>query len=501
MADPVAVDTVSATAIADTSSTSPTSPRKRRRRAPTTGAADDCFACQESRTACDRRRPYCTQCIERGKTCSGYKTTLTWGVGVASRGKLRGLSLPVAKSKKANEGSKEFSKKSKKEPTDEVQAQKSSAAKTSKVTTTCSATASVPAPKAVPKPTTFDFVSVDPNAPTQASITESQTLQWSPHPPTIQTSNVRNQVGPAPKKRRLSLQPLAVPSSTPQEYSSTPTSASVIASYHEAQYPPVIQHSPHTPVFQNPSGSTPTQKGFPNTTVWSNSYLPRSQLPITSWPPDPTASLISDHGSNYQSESPDSANLPTFVQTSGTELLPILDPFENSIKTEPNEDNEGIEEVYRVDGQLDSNSKALMLQFPFGISNNLVGSTKSLRELIHYYDQVISPVIVAFDSPSNPYRTHILRLASGSDALQHAIAALSASNLRMRKDYEQYTSAKRIAFTDASNDTPHDATLRKSSIAHNMLRDSIAEPESSVPGQPSQIELFHKGESIKDFFY
>lgn len=30
--------------------------------------------------------------------CSGYKTQLTWGVGVASRGKLRGLSLPVAKS-------------------------------------------------------------------------------------------------------------------------------------------------------------------------------------------------------------------------------------------------------------------------------------------------------------------------------------------------------------------------------------------------------------------
>jgi len=77
----------------------PTVPqRKRRRRAPATGASDDCFACTKRNTKCDRRRPYCSQCLEYGKECSGYKTQLTWGVGVASRGKLRGLSLPVARS-------------------------------------------------------------------------------------------------------------------------------------------------------------------------------------------------------------------------------------------------------------------------------------------------------------------------------------------------------------------------------------------------------------------
>lgn len=73
-------------------------PRKRRRRAPASGAADDCFACVKRNTKCDRRRPYCSQCLEFGKECSGYKTQLTWGVGVASRGKLRGLSLPVSNS-------------------------------------------------------------------------------------------------------------------------------------------------------------------------------------------------------------------------------------------------------------------------------------------------------------------------------------------------------------------------------------------------------------------
>lgn len=76
--------------------------RKRRRRAPAGGAADDCFTCTKRGVKCDRRRPYCSQCLEVGNECSGYKTQLTWGVGVASRGKLRGLSLPIAKSPPVN---------------------------------------------------------------------------------------------------------------------------------------------------------------------------------------------------------------------------------------------------------------------------------------------------------------------------------------------------------------------------------------------------------------
>lgn len=75
----------------------PAAVRKRRRRAPTGGAADDCFTCSKRNVKCDRRRPYCSQCLEIGNECSGYKTQLTWGVGVASRGKLRGLSLPIAR--------------------------------------------------------------------------------------------------------------------------------------------------------------------------------------------------------------------------------------------------------------------------------------------------------------------------------------------------------------------------------------------------------------------
>jgi len=70
-------------------------PRKRRRRALATGAAEDCFTCRINGTKCDRRRPYCGPCLDIGNECTGYRTQLTWGVGVASRGKLRGMTLPV----------------------------------------------------------------------------------------------------------------------------------------------------------------------------------------------------------------------------------------------------------------------------------------------------------------------------------------------------------------------------------------------------------------------
>lgn len=73
-------------------------PRKRRRKATATGGASDCFTCNELQRKCDRRRPYCTQCLEHGKDCSGYKTALTWNIEVASRGKLRGLALSIATS-------------------------------------------------------------------------------------------------------------------------------------------------------------------------------------------------------------------------------------------------------------------------------------------------------------------------------------------------------------------------------------------------------------------
>jgi len=50
-----------------------------------------------------------------------------------------------------------------------------------------------------------------------------------------------------------------------------------------------------------------------------------------------------------------------------------------------------------------------------------------------YYKNTMAPSMVFIDSPQNPYRDHILRLAVSSQSLQHAICALSACNLRMKR--------------------------------------------------------------------
>lgn len=52
---------------------------------------------------------------------------------------------------------------------------------------------------------------------------------------------------------------------------------------------------------------------------------------------------------------------------------------------------------------------------------------------LDYYEKIICPSVVVIDSPSNPYREHILRLAATSQSLQHAICALAACNLRMKR--------------------------------------------------------------------
>lgn len=50
-----------------------------------------------------------------------------------------------------------------------------------------------------------------------------------------------------------------------------------------------------------------------------------------------------------------------------------------------------------------------------------------------YYEKTMCPSMVFIDGPSNPFREHILRLSTSSRSLQHAICALAACNLRMKR--------------------------------------------------------------------
>ena len=494
----------------------PTSPRKRRRRAPTTGAADDCFACQEHHATCDRRRPYCTQCIERGKTCSGYKTTLTWGVGVASRGKLRGLSLPVAKSRKVDPADKENGKKGGGAPAlSKSRAARESAKQEVKCPPFVAPLSSVPASKPISPPTTFGFVNVDPNAPAQSPSSQHASFQWPRPQARSQESTARAQERRNSKRaiRRHTLQPLSMPPVLPiQDYSPVPASANAFGRYGDSPYEHAIEFSPSTPLFRPSNDLAPMMKGAFAQHSWSSggnypSESAPSQHSISSWPSETvSSSLGSDLSSrDYQEEDvfhPDPAVASSLDHVLGELSIPRLQNVSQAntvIKEEATEDQaEDIEEVFYSEGHNDDHD-FLSMQLSQSIPSQLVGSTRALRELINYYDQVISPVIVAFDGPSNPYRIHILRLASESEALQHAIAALSASNLRMRRDYEQVNSNRQLLTqSNTFHETPHDASVRKSSLAHNLLRDSLDESELQTgPGRPSRRELYHKGESIR----
>ncbi|KAE9372745.1 hypothetical protein N431DRAFT_457438 [Stipitochalara longipes BDJ] len=64
-------------------------------------ATKDCRVCNRRRIKCDRRLPTCGKCEKRGLTCSGYGVLLKWDQGVASRGKLKGQSLPIKTAEKS----------------------------------------------------------------------------------------------------------------------------------------------------------------------------------------------------------------------------------------------------------------------------------------------------------------------------------------------------------------------------------------------------------------
>lgn len=115
-----------------------------------------------------------------------------------------------------------------------------------------------------------------------------------------------------------------------------------------------------------------------------------------------------------------------------------------------------------------------------------IGRTPRLRYLISYYAEVIAPMVVAFDSPTNPFRTNILRLAQSSEALQEAIATLATSNLRQRRE-RFYLSTERTG------------AARMSSMAHRALTDEAFQDRYgiSIPEGYAREENHHRRMAVK----
>ena len=474
------------------------SPRKRRRK-PAAGASDDCFACQERQTSCDRRRPYCTPCLDIGKDCSGYKTTLTWGVGVASRGKLRGLSLPIASSKRAAPSSDDNDQKTRDGSRKVAKVSPSRKSSTSSEGDEHTDRASSRRTSPHASATTYDFVNMDPTANPNATtppLMPAPNFEWHPAQPLAQTR--ANRV-PMKKQRRHTLQPLVMPTSHPsRDYGVVPMTASIVGGYGHQDHGLSSQISPMVPSFTGYGLATPTYHDFNHTSLdhsptASNFYPSPDTL---DWARDDLSSTLgSDHGS------------PTFVEEApfltNFDMLPSSDYHSTLVSSVTAQDAQ----VLLLDTKFTDFAGGQSLQLciddvgdhqavsiPRGISAPAIGGTPNLQFLIDYYNKVISPVIVAFDGPNNPYRSHILSLAAESETLQFAIAALAAGNIRMRRTHNPLSTNRSI---HGSADSSHDHSVRRSSYAHSLMDVGLESLPQTSSNEPSADELFYKGASIK----
>ncbi|MCJ1224874.1 hypothetical protein MMC12_001521 [Toensbergia leucococca] len=508
-----------ATASADAQVTSPVlapdkptaSPRKRRRRAPTTGAADDCFACQDRQVTCDRRRPYCTPCLDQGKDCSGYKTTLTWGVGVASRGKLRGLSLPIVQSKKVDQEPE--TRKSKKKGSSSTSSKPASSRNVPQSPRNNQAYQSSqdlnnPTNAAT---TTYGFVNMDSTSSIVSPMLPPPNFDWRIPAPQDRGGQLRNLQRPSPKRRERrhhSLEPLQVPTlHILEDTGGMPMSATVFGEYGEHLLGTSAQCSPAPSDFPAFNASLPSLKDFHCQQPMVHSPTVGSYLTgfeTVAWPRDNSisSSLSSDRSSRDYVEDDAFFTDPVIENTLDSILSNhhAIDRYDYTAgggksETVPDNCDEFLSDEYppeesTMDVIEDQTSLALTRSLP----SLTIGATPGLQFLINYYDKVIAPVIVAFDGPTNPYRSHILRLAVESETLQHAIAALSASNLRMRRGQNAKESK---CIRQNSIRSTHEDSVRKSSLAHSIMDGGLNTLPETSASEPSPEELHHKTASIQ----
>lgn len=475
--------------------------RKRRRRAPAAGATEDCFTCAGRSVKCDRRRPYCTQCLDIGKDCSGYKTTLTWGVGVASRGKLRGLSLPIAgqkavpkalspstrKKAAALELASDGSVQAKRRNTISVPPASTNSNDQHRPTIAITPSANVSPSNTKPDVPTFRqspdqtrarLTEWNGQAHSKSQATGDEITQQSAHARRPSQHIQPNQYGQAPMSSMG-----GVPQFSSQMYSSSPMHSLA----------PTFAPNPYS--YSNVRSRSMTS--VPQITSlhqhWAQTTTPQiSQEPVKSAAWHQAATQDSPRQTQTTFD-------PTFVDS-----VNYMDFSGEKRKFSQEEDD--IEEIFRDTSTIPTSSYATpgTISAPQFDQSGLyysqqpqpktftmnsivhtpaIGSTQRMRYLINYYDRVIAPVIVAFDGPSNPYRTHILRVASESETLQHAIAALSASNIRIRRESNAISTCKT-------------QPARESLIAHCQLTGDSSQEAPQTPEDQVREETRHKNAAI-----
>ncbi|THW63786.1 hypothetical protein D6D20_03324 [Aureobasidium pullulans] len=352
--------------------------RKRRRRTTTTGAADDCFACRKRNAPCDRRRPYCGQCLEMGKDCSGYKTTLTWGVGIASRGKLRGLTCPVAEKTEGPVGV------TKRNSLSQPRRKPSTTVPASERPPRISITTNTVPPTSQEPLRTPSYGLLSPNDP-------QQPIFWQP----IQQYANPDLTSPTSPYENRHL----IHQGNTSEYPMTPSSLNYNDGLQSSNSYNLLE-----PTSQSCPESFPTDSAFypdpPLEAPTATDDLGFTQHQDTSFFEPSYDATGADYDQNVQPDEFEYNNLAMTLATSQQPLNTLPD---------------------------------LSISIPRAMATSLFYHlSPRMQYLLDYYDKHICSVLVAFDDTVNPYRMHILQLATHNEGLQNALAALSLNNMRMR---------------------------------------------------------------------
>ncbi|KAK4242279.1 fungal-specific transcription factor domain-containing protein [Achaetomium macrosporum] len=482
------------------------SARKRRRRAPAGGAADDCFTCAKRNVKCDRRRPYCSQCLEIGNECSGYKTQLTWGVGVASRGKLRGLSLPIAKAPPVSSGkttvkspttarARTGSVASTGQWTEEQQddrANKEEAEAGVKLENARKRNLSVALPTPAPFHPPYDMSHLSPteaappgwtHIPFSSSMTANDVSRFAPGPLQIPVSSSADMM------RRDMIQ-------TPIDTMSDVDYMSPLGHSFPREDVPSFIHSPV--VYEGFPGHTSPGPQSPVAAMMIEHTRAPASCPSLVYTPSEPASSLHSHLSHIDSlEAQYSRKLPHDCDVLGPGT-PDLDTYSSSAQSHgafwtassADDESSASQSVPERNpapwpGSFPSQPPSPVLQ----VSSDLI--TK-MPFFLDYYEKTMCPSMVFIDGSNNPFREHILRLGTSSRSLQHAICALAACNLRMKRrlslgHHGRDVGERRLDMSpidSGSNVQPSDQSLAEEyqhrNLAVRLLNEQLNDPEKST---------------------
>ncbi|KAI5287513.1 hypothetical protein KEM54_005944 [Ascosphaera aggregata] len=463
-----------------TGSASPTLaalPIRKKQKRGTASAASDCFACAERGVSCDRQRPYCGQCLQLGQKCPGYRTTLTWGVGVASRGKLRGSSCPIA---------------SKGKPTTQTPVKVSRIPATSKQ-------AGAPL-TSTHKSNEIDLALTDPQRSPSAPPHVIRSLHLNTH---LRKKDVDGRLQQANEVVFSSVVRSAdsLPKPKTFAFSKAPTAQKEQELRSESSYAAALDFFPSVArQFHDDVSESQEERFHENPWDFNEQYSP-SLTPVewlseadrsndnngmlSSW--DNTAascdglmlSQLLQHSLMNTS-----SNAPKFMATAYQQQAygrpHSFIPYQWQTSTTTTLTTMSCQQAGDTDG-----SQPTAVQFlshiPSPVFEEAVGSTPRLKYLIRFFMEAMAPVMVTFNKPRNPYTTIFVSLARTSQTLQYAIAALAANNFRRKRENWQIVQKRRtLPFREAS---------RQAHAATQKLTSECSPPEQESGYVPSTFDL------------